>query len=273
MPRKRNSAPVSLFAFQDIITSVTGIMVLVTLMLALEVIQKKEQAPEAKSREMATDAAAAAAVVDSALAETQTTLAELRRQLEQRQDSELASISLDRSLLERRLNDLREVERMLADDLRKSEAERRQSAERARDAAAEQTAHADTAVSIEQVIAEAREKHEQLQKLRQENRLIFRNSDGNTKTTWILQLDGTTIQAAEIGKTARPTSFPSVANFAQWLQGRSPQQDYFVIMAKPSAVETLDLLRKEITNAAFDLGYDLLPQNQNTVDPEKGAGF
>jgi len=41
--RSRRNSPFSLFAFQDIITSVTGIMILVTMMLALELIKRKEQ--------------------------------------------------------------------------------------------------------------------------------------------------------------------------------------------------------------------------------------
>ncbi len=40
MPRKRHSSPFSLFAFQDIITSVTGIILLLTLILTLELSQR-----------------------------------------------------------------------------------------------------------------------------------------------------------------------------------------------------------------------------------------
>ena len=44
MGRKRtNSNPVSLFAFQDIITSITGIMVLVVLLIILDIISHKEK--------------------------------------------------------------------------------------------------------------------------------------------------------------------------------------------------------------------------------------
>ena len=40
MSRKRKGAPFSLFAFQDAITSVCGVVVLITLMLALELTRR-----------------------------------------------------------------------------------------------------------------------------------------------------------------------------------------------------------------------------------------
>ena len=43
--RRRRSAPFSLFAFQDIITSVTGIMLVITMLLALELLERTDVAP------------------------------------------------------------------------------------------------------------------------------------------------------------------------------------------------------------------------------------
>jgi hypothetical protein len=45
--RKGNSVPFSLFAFQDIITSVTGIILLITMMMALELVQNMQRAASA----------------------------------------------------------------------------------------------------------------------------------------------------------------------------------------------------------------------------------
>ena len=46
MRRRRRESGFSLFAFQDIITSVTGIMILVTLVLAIELIERTESSPK-----------------------------------------------------------------------------------------------------------------------------------------------------------------------------------------------------------------------------------
>src|SRR5688572_14968092 len=43
--RRSTAQPITLFSFQDIITSVTGVMVLLTLLMALELIQRVVAAP------------------------------------------------------------------------------------------------------------------------------------------------------------------------------------------------------------------------------------
>src|SRR5215469_14253246 len=40
MPRRRTSSPISLFSFQDIITSVVGVVILITLLLLLQLISQ-----------------------------------------------------------------------------------------------------------------------------------------------------------------------------------------------------------------------------------------
>ncbi|MCO8121391.1 hypothetical protein NHH03_06550 [Stieleria sp. TO1_6] len=61
MPRSRSSAPgVSFFAFQDIITAVVGIFILITLIMILELIEKID----AKSRSTAGDVAAIVRVIE-----------------------------------------------------------------------------------------------------------------------------------------------------------------------------------------------------------------
>ena len=52
MAAKDNSPAISFFSFQDIITSITGIMFLVVIMLVLMVLQQSSSAPQQKSREL-----------------------------------------------------------------------------------------------------------------------------------------------------------------------------------------------------------------------------
>ena len=51
--RRKKQVTFSLFAFQDIITSVTGIMILATLMLAVEFIQRIDGAPPRQTEKIA----------------------------------------------------------------------------------------------------------------------------------------------------------------------------------------------------------------------------
>ena len=43
--KRKSNLKISLFSFQDIITSVTGVMILLTLLMALELVEKIETSP------------------------------------------------------------------------------------------------------------------------------------------------------------------------------------------------------------------------------------
>ena len=53
--RRHRNQPFSLFSFQDIITSVTGIVILLTLVLTLDLITRRQSSPAAQSGPSAED--------------------------------------------------------------------------------------------------------------------------------------------------------------------------------------------------------------------------
>lgn len=84
--RGQNGVAFSLFAFQDIITSVTGIMILVTLILALELLQQMEASPSQRTKEVVQDIDSTVTSVtelDAAVARNQARIADLQDRLTQ----------------------------------------------------------------------------------------------------------------------------------------------------------------------------------------------
>jgi len=55
MGRKKGGSPFSLFSFQDIITCVSGIIILITLILAVELTQRKQAKPAVETAQLAED--------------------------------------------------------------------------------------------------------------------------------------------------------------------------------------------------------------------------
>ena len=55
--RKRAAAPFSLFAFQDIITSVTGLLLLITMLMAVDLVQNLSRAAAAPQEQKSTQVA------------------------------------------------------------------------------------------------------------------------------------------------------------------------------------------------------------------------
>ena len=79
MAARDNTPTISFFSFQDIITSVTGIMFLVVIMLVLMVLQQNSSPARQKSRELQTELAA----LENELKQLQDSLVRFRRQDEE----------------------------------------------------------------------------------------------------------------------------------------------------------------------------------------------
>jgi len=128
MTRRKSSGPsVSFFAFQDIITAVVGIFILITLLLVLELAQRVEAAA---STPMA-DIAAVIEAIEALEKETERMAAEIARRTESAaKDAELNEFNrVERTerlenavaVAEARLNDLREKGKETADRIAAAE--------------------------------------------------------------------------------------------------------------------------------------------------------
>src|SRR5688572_28379815 len=121
--RGRGGTPMSFFAFQDIITSVTGIMILVTLILALEFIQKSEGSPKNQTKQITEELTAAVqqtAAMKMTVAAAQEEISKLRAALAQSEDTLLETVKVESEQMARSLRDLEELNKMLADELAQS---------------------------------------------------------------------------------------------------------------------------------------------------------
>src|SRR5262245_50447119 len=130
MSRRRSHAnnPVSLLWFQDIITSVLGIMILVTLFLALEMIFNRQRSPDIQTREIAgklRDAAAQSAQVQTAVTANRRQIESLRQQLAGQESQLLADVRYDPDPLQRQLRDLEGLNKLLAQELSDADSRRR----------------------------------------------------------------------------------------------------------------------------------------------------
>jgi len=94
--RQKKTSPFSLFAFQDIITSVTGIMILITMTLALDLVQKATSSPR-------TVTPAIAEQVEVAVAESKQEISRLEQVL----SAGVGAIHLDARTARKQLKDLK----------------------------------------------------------------------------------------------------------------------------------------------------------------------
>ncbi len=263
--RTRYEPPFSLFAFQDIITSVTGILILLTLIMSLALIVRQLDTPALQSRAVADRA-------KTTLTQTRVEITALTRRLEKgnREISELANLSpiaIHNTL--RNLEDQRDSLDAQRESLRQSvaKAARRQTEwtgkETGIEAARRRLAHLDA--ELERLRARQHE-------LESQNRLIYNPREHSGKNTWLVDLDGQRLLVAQVGVRRPPRSFTTVAAFRRWAETRNPTSEYFVLLVRPDGIDFYDKARDVLQKAHFDLGVDLIAQDQTVIDPRSGVG-
>lgn len=258
--RASRANPFSLFAFQDIITSVTGIVILITMMLALELVHRKASSPQAKTVEISD-------TLGDALAQNQQEIERLQRIV----DEGHQSFQFDADSLKNRLEELRKASSEL--QMQNAQLSEEMADARLRQEQLEQEAQQVTPQDLQSLQQELQTTRQQLQKLKQSNRVIFNRPEGEPKTPWLLQVEGDGILAAEVDKSMQPLRFASTQDFANWAAGQNSGAIYFVLLLKPSGVSRFQELRQTLRTSGFDIGYDLLSHSQEAIDPETGAGI
>lgn len=258
--RRKSNVAFSLFAFQDIITSVTGIMLLITMMLALELIKRKEESPPVQTQQT-TDK------VEDAIASNQNEIAQLRSLLAASDEQ----LKYDAETLRRKLTSLKEANTVFSSQIENLEANQEETERRKNEAeeALSQTASPQQIQTMQQRVSELQQ---QLAELKESNRVIFNRPAGESKTPWLIEVSGQSIQVAQVGVAAPPQVFSAPAELRAWASSHGVGSTYFVMMVKPSGLNQFNIVKQDLEDLGFDIGYDLLSEDQQAIDAQTGAG-
>lgn len=275
MSRRGRTGPViSLFAFQDIITSVTAIVMVITLLLAVDLIQRRKSQAADSSGQIAAEIAERVQKVESELAalkdrttETSelvreiaaTSPAELRNEITQR-EAMITELSSEKERIQRRLLKVTELEKTTAVklfDLHPVEEEKQK---------------------LERSYADL---ERQVQQERQENRVLFTLPRGFQKEGWIAVIEANRIITAPIGREAKPIEFrtsgislfgrSSTKEFTNWIEQQGLRSAYFLLLVRPGAATSFDETDDALTNLAVSHGFDLISRDIILFHPERGA--
>lgn len=271
MSRRKTSNPISLFSFQDIITSVTGIMILVTLLIALELSQRALDSPRIQTTIVSKQ-------LETAVAEAEEEIRELESQLAER-DTKLQELAAydRRRILAESVDANRQIEQLEAETIRLAsqgeDAQKRKAEMQSREQAKQQDIEL-----VEELNRKCAELREQIEKLQASNRIIYNPAQGTSKTAWLVELTGQAIRIAPMGRIAPPVEFiappgQALADFRKWSAGRDNRSEYFVLLIKSSGIELFDQLQDELAKRGFDIGYDVVDEQVTVIDPQVGAGI
>jgi hypothetical protein len=266
MRRRDSELRFSLFMFQDIITCVTGIMILITLILGLEFITRVNASPAEQTVQQ-----------DD---ETKESIAELKHEIEIA-EAKIKSAripvedlpSLDADDLKRRADDMAAESDAIEAEIATEEARlnaKKGTLDSTKNASVEEIANIHQEIKrIEEQIAEAKKRLKDIEG----GKRVYYKTGVHGKATWIIEVTSEGYRVAQIGVAARPRSMTVVDLFA-WAKTLD-RSNAFLLVIKPgskSAMEKCRSLLTEQQNGGFDVGIHLVGLDQEVLDPEKGAG-
>jgi cell division protein FtsB len=275
MSRRGRSGPtISLFSFQDIITSVTAIVTVITLLLALDLVQRKQSEASSSPAHLADEltkrlesAVAEAAQLQAAVSAADELVqdvagvspTELRNELAAR-EAEIERMTKER----RRLETLTEK---LAEELKQVRLE----------AFELETLRAET----ESLEREADELERQRTAEQVEGRAVFSLPRGFQKKGWLAVVETRTITLAPLGRPARPitltsSNVPLLGNSSAqeliaWIDREQSRTIYILLLVRPGGERTLDEAERLLSERGISFGYDLICADETIMHPERGA--
>jgi hypothetical protein len=278
---------VSLFSFQDIITSVTAIMILLVLILTLELVTRTQRrGVSAEDRQVARD-------LRDSVAALKTRAEALRAELEGTAQTALRAAGVSTAEIRRRQDEADRAARLLSEEnavlaarLRTARADQR-SAERAvieglSGWAAELAAHA---AAMERRAAEMEEANRRERERQEQSRrtdatpaggtLVFNPDPDNSRMAVLVEVsaDGLTTLSGD-GQAHRfpwSSNRPS-ADFGRWLAGLDKSSRYVVVLLRPSAVDRYDAVREAVSTAGLGFGLELIGESMRVALPSEGRG-
>ncbi|WP_146590924.1 hypothetical protein [Posidoniimonas polymericola] len=241
-----------------IITGVTGVIVLLTLLLAVELVQRKsinETPASPASLEHATE-------FESLQAEAMA----LRESLNglQRLLSETASVPEEMvAVRTEQLEDaIEDLERALGETIYSIQA--REETRRELDANSRAAA---TSKEIDSLRLQLRSLEARLRSAKRTPQIVYNPSPLADKPALLIDLAPEQIRVLDPGsatplfKSEGRSNAPRARELAAWARGRDPAEVYFVLLLRPKCLEVFEVVRDELEKQGFDLGIDLLDEH------------
>lgn len=275
MSRRGRSGPaISLFAFQDIITSVTAIVIVVVLFLALDLVQRKESAH-----------ADSPAVVVEDLTER---IAELRAELERLQSETTRADATVRELAQHSPAELQADVASAERAVQNLQARLKQLVERhklwqSREKAA-LAAKFDLRpqqLQLEKSQQASRDLQQEIQEGRNDKRPIYGLPRGVAQEGWVAVIEEEAITIAPLGRRSKPIQFgqgsvpiltgTAAGAFLKWVKDERQQRAYFLLLIRPGGAAHFDEIDTKFSDMSMLFGFDLIDAQQEILHPEKGA--
>lgn len=268
---------ISFFAFQDIITSVTGILILVTLILALYVNEATPFTSEqTELKQKLTESQRELQTVSAQVAQRQTNLAALAatpdparlsediRQLQDQLTTQASRMSaLEQKQAERQAAAAIKAEQLGLTDLRERAGTVRQQME------SQQITNAVLAQTVAATERQQQEIKEKIEKAESEHKLwLLPEISPTGQQPLLVVVSGTKVTWDRFDQPASHREFNgarAVAEFTDGLRQWTASRDYIVFYVRPSGIDSFKRCYEAAKRAGFQTGYDAVEEDKQII--------
>jgi hypothetical protein len=258
--RRRRAAenPVTLFSFQDIITSVIGILFFVVLLMAVDMVNKQPSSTsEAGSDQRVQEL--------QKQMEAHTAELEAMKNAVSRSSEKVTLVMKDDTEIAKSIQDLSKRLSAMLETLK----QREQSTAEIQNRLPRQKKQIDALKS--QIVLLNKKVEQETHQLGDSGRtprlsyIIGKRSDN--LEPWLVDLSDNRILVGSKDGAKTVISFQAgsadarTEQFLTWAKTQSPQRSYFVLLIRPSAVDSLKAIIPKLMKMDFKIGTDLLPEN------------
>lgn len=245
----QSEAPLSLFSFQDIMACLTGVLIMIVLVLAMEGLADEILMERTAAAESARPAAAETeAELATQREATRDEIEALQRELAARQAGS-AVTEAEVEVLEARLQRMRQE----ADRLDRAMAQRQVELQRAQ-------AEAD---AMQQQQAAAMDELAKAERALRRQRVQFRVGQAGGPKPFFVEVAGQGVRVGDLAEDGAPVlavQLPPLSTDAQVLEalaGRPPREQYPVFVVHGDSVERFEQLRALLVRRGYEVGWQL----------------
>lgn len=254
--RKRTGGPAfSLFAFQDIVTCVMGIMLLLTLMMSLQIQSTPETQLQSKVKGRAALLAQEASRLLSEIDRMEADLAVQGNAL-------TSGAVLDPVLLERTRDRVRQDSASAEAESQRVQMLVQTSSAALSDVRSRHGEIAQIQAESELLASEVLKGRQELQDLKSGHRRVYNAHESSSKSCWLVEISSPTdIRLAVMGDEENASVLEDIPSLMDRISTLGKQDVAVMLLVKPDAASDLGPLSTSLIENKIPFGFDLLPQD------------
>jgi hypothetical protein len=277
MSRRGRSGPaISLFAFQDIITSVTAIVIVIVLFLALDLVRRKQSDHSDSIVDAVEDVTVRVSELEAEITALKAEVSRAANSLSTVAQFSPAELQAAVERNKQAIQDLHATQRRL-------EERQRQWLTRKTETLALKFDSQSKTEKIRKFQNESRDLRRQIEQLRDDPRPVFSLPKGFDKSGWLAVVESDVISVAPLGRPAKPISFrqrsldllggTATDAFVKWIQDENLRSDYFLLLVRPEGATQFDNLDRALIRHKIAHGFDVIAAKLQILHPERGAVY